>query len=345
MYVLGIETSCDDTAASVVLDGKRVLSNVSVNQDAFHQKYQGVVPEIASRKHLETMLPVIDEALINAQLNLKKIDVIAVTTHPGLMGALLIGVNTAKGLSQSHRMPLIAVNHLKAHLYALNLTHAFSYPILGLIVSGGHTLLVKANSPLDIEVLGTTIDDACGECFDKVAKYLKLGYPGGPIIDKLSQKGNTDAIPYPVYNSKKSDNAYNFSYSGLKTAVIYQTQKLYGRNSSPNIEDICASFQKAALVPLVKKAVAAARNLKVKTIGICGGVSANTYFRELLSKEPGIEFIAPELKYCPDNAAMVAGLAYHQAKENDFSSLADLIPSSRPIRPKTLATNSSVLKI
>lgn len=345
MYILGIETSCDDTAASIVLDGKQVLSNVSINQDAFHRKFKGVVPEIASRKHLETLLPVIDEALAIPQLSLKQIDAIAVTTHPGLMGSLLVGVNTAKGLAHSHDLPLIGVNHLKAHLYALNLSKEFSYPILGLIVSGGHTLLVKANTALDIEIIGTTIDDACGECFDKVAKHLKLGYPGGPVIDTLAQKGNPDAIPYPIFNSTKSDNPYNFSYSGLKTAVIYQTQKLCPSKATPKIQDICASFQKAALRPLIKQAILAARKLAINTIGICGGVSANSYFRKLLSEEPGINFIAPELKYCPDNAAMVAGVAYHQAKENDFSNFADLTPSSRPVRPRSLTSNSPVLKL
>ena len=331
MNILGIETSCDDTAASVVVNGKEVLSNVTVSQDEFHRKYQGIVPELASRKHLETILPVVDEALTRAHLTLKDLNAIAVTTHPGLMGALLVGVNTAKGLAYSHGIPLIGVNHLSAHLYALNLSDEVHYPLLGLIVSGGHTLLVKASDPLSIDIIGTTIDDACGECFDKVAKHFGLGYPGGPFVDKLSKKGNANAIPYPIFKSK-GDNKYNFSYSGLKTAVIYQTDKLCPSEKSPaKIEDICASFQKAALLPLVKKILLASEEFNIKTVGICGGVSANSYFRKLLSESKGIHFLAPELKYCPDNAAMVAGLAYHQIIRGNQSNVS-LSPSSRPIR-------------
>ncbi len=336
MNILGIETSCDDTSASIVANGKQILSNVAISQDEFHRQYKGIVPEVASRKHLETLLPVIDEALRLANLKLKELDAIAVTTHPGLMGALLVGVNTAKGLAYSQGLPLIGVNHLSAHLYALSLSNEVNYPLIGLIVSGGHTLLVKASDPLTIDIIGTTIDDACGECFDKVAKYFELGYPGGPAIDKLSQNGDEHAIPYPIFKSK-GDNKYNFSYSGLKTAVIYQTEKICSpKKGSVKIEDISASFQKAAITPLVKKALLASEEFNIKTIGICGGVSANSYLRKLLAEVKGIEFIAPELKYCPDNAAMVAGIAYHQALKGDWSNLS-LTPSSRPIRGGALS--------
>ncbi|HMB01617.1 MAG TPA: tRNA (adenosine(37)-N6)-threonylcarbamoyltransferase complex transferase subunit TsaD, partial [Spirochaetota bacterium] len=249
MNILGIETSCDDTAAAIVADGRQILANITASQQQFHEKYSGVVPEIASRKHLELLLPVINDALVRAGLSLRELTAIAVSSHPGLIGSLLIGVNTAKALSWHLNLPLISINHLSAHLYALNLCHNITYPFIGLIVSGGHTLLVKAESPVSVKILGSTIDDACGEAFDKVAKYYNLGFPGGPVIDKLAADGNENSIAYPMVMLK--ENNYNFSFSGLKTAVIYQTEKISG--CKPELKDLCASFQKAAFLPLYKK--------------------------------------------------------------------------------------------
>ena len=330
MIILGIESSCDDTAASLVEDGKNILSQVTIHQEEFHRAFAGVVPEIASRRHIETLLPVIDQALLEAGIGLNRIDAVAVTSHPGLIGSLMIGVNTAKALAYARDLPLVEVNHLAAHLYTLNLSFPVDYPLLGLIVSGGHTLLVKAHSPLDIHILGTTLDDACGECFDKVAKHLNIGFPGGPAVEDLAKEGDAERIPYPISLLDSEENRYHFSYSGLKTAVIHHTARLAPKGASP--ADICASFQKAALLPLVEKLLIASRDFAIDSMGICGGVAANGLFRKLL-EDRGVSFTAPPLSLCTDNASMVAGLGWEKARLGLFvESPLSLAPCSTSIR-------------
>jgi len=331
MHILGIETSCDDTSAAVVIDGVQILSNVVSSQNEFHAAFAGVVPEIASRKHIENILPVIDKALHDAGTVLDDIDAIAVTEAPGLIGSLLIGMNTAKALAMRLQKPLIPVNHLVAHMYALNLSNQINYPYIGLLVSGGHTMLCLMRDPVTMTMLGTTIDDACGEAFDKIAKHFNLGYPGGPVIDRLSAEGRDDAIRYPIVMLDESDNPFNFSYSGLKTAVVYQTEKyLADPSQKPSIPDICASFQKAALTVLLKKACRACRDYDIAGIGIAGGVSANRCLRRMLESEKEITPYLPPINLCTDNAAMIAGVAYHmQHKVLSGSALYKLVPRTR----------------
>jgi N6-L-threonylcarbamoyladenine synthase len=312
MTILGIETSCDDTSAAIVQNGKNILSNVTAGQDEFHKRFSGVVPEIASRKHLELILPVVEKALSDADCGMEDIDSIAVTNRPGLFGSLLVGVQTATFISWAHSKPLKAVHHLLAHMYSLNLSTSVEYPYIGLLVSGGHTMLLEVNSPLSAKLIGTTLDDACGEAFDKVAKHYKLGYPGGPVIDRLSQRGDKTSIQYPRIMLTGNENTFNFSYSGLKTAVIYHTDK-YKKETSKHIntEDICASFQEAAIDVLVRKAVCACREKNIFRLGIAGGVSANSCLREKLKNANDIITYLPNISLCTDNAAMVAGLAAH----------------------------------
>ena len=314
MIVLGIETSCDETSAAVAIDGV-VKSNV-ISSQLVHQKYGGVVPELASRAHQKLIVQVVDEALRTAQIDKKDLHGIAATQGPGLVGALLVGLNFGKALAYGLGIPFVGVNHMEGHLYSNFLADpAPAYPFLSLIVSGGHTMLVHVEEPLRQQVLGQSRDDAAGEAFDKVAKMLGLGYPGGPAIDRLAREGNPAAIDFP--RSYLSPGSYDFSFSGVKTAVLY-----YLRNNGwldaiskqtpatpPNIADICASFQQAIVDVLVDKTVAAADELHIRDVTIAGGVSANSGLRAAMLTavaKSGRRLFNPKLEYCMDNGAMIA---------------------------------------
>ena len=330
--ILGIETSCDETAAAVVADGRIVKSSVVASQVKLHEKYGGVVPEIASRAHIEKIYPVIKEAMEQANVAKDDIDAVAIANQPGLTIALLVGVTAAKTLSFAWDKPLIAINHLHAHLQsAIMSEEALELPAAALIVSGGHTSLYDYHSPLEPELLGSTIDDAGGEAFDKVASILKLPYPGGPSIEKAAAGGNPEAIKFP--RSMLGRNSLDFSFSGLKTAVLYycRGQDMKGENkvdsmSRQEIADIAASFQSAVVDVLVKKTKRAARKIGAKTILLGGGVAANSSLRTALqgmcdSCAPPIKLLVAPKQYCTDNAVMVASLGYYKYKAGLFADL------------------------
>lgn len=322
MLILGIETSCDETAASVVENGKHIRSNVVSTQIDIHKKFGGVVPELASRAHVELISHVIWEALGKADCKLSEIDAVAVTNSPGLANALLVGTETAKALSFSLSIPLIAVNHIHAHLYANFMEYSgIICPTVGLIISGGHTAVFYIENCNNYVLLGQTYDDAAGEALDKVAKMLNLGYPGGPVISKMAEKGSSKAIDFP--RAFLGKDIYNFSFSGMKTAVARYLECNSYKNLA-DVNDICAGFQQSVIDVLIKKIVSAAEQKNVETILIGGGVSANAEFRKQLSeicKEKGMNLFFPSLKLCTDNAAMVAGLAYHRYKKGKFEDL------------------------
>jgi N6-L-threonylcarbamoyladenine synthase len=311
--ILGIETSCDDTAAAVVVDGRTILSNVISSQNEFHGKYGGVVPEIASRKHVELILYVIQEALTTAQVTPAELDAIAVTNRPGLVGSLLVGVCAAKSLAYCYQKPLLGVNHLLGHIYANFFEHPdLPMPHISLTVSGGHTFIMFVTSPTQYTILGHTVDDAVGEAYDKIAKFLNLGFPGGPAIDKLAKQGDPDAIAFPSPLLHSED--LNFSFSGLKTAVIRYVTERQRDGETINAADVVAGFQRAAIKVLVKKVLAAAGDHQVTTLTLSGGVAANSALRETLIAEArplGIQVLYPRPIFCTDNGAMIAGVAYH----------------------------------
>lgn len=347
MLILGIDTSCDDTSASVVAKGSfrengfKILSNVVSNQDEIHKKYGGIVPELASRRHIEMILPVVDEAMNKARAGFKDISAIAVCHGPGLIGSLLIGVSVAKSLSYVHNIPLIAVNHLEGHIFSCFLSEGSSvpeFPLLALIVSGGHTSLVRVGEFAQYKELGRTRDDAAGEAFDKVAKLLGLGYPGGPVIERLAQDGNPYAIDFPrAYLPGRFD----FSFSGLKTAVLNFLRKSNpplppltkgGRGGIVNsklqtlnpelIKDIAASFQSAVIDVLVEKTIEAAKNETLKRIVLSGGVSANSVLRKKMkekAREENIDVYFPPPYLCTDNAAMIASAGFYHFKSRKFA--------------------------
>lgn len=319
MIVLGIESSCDETACAIVEDGKKILSNVVATQIPFHKIYKGVVPEIASRKHSEWILPVVKQALKEANLTLEQIDAIASTNRPGLMGSLLVGFTFAKTLAWSLKKPFIAINHMLGHLYASHLSNDISYPYLGLLVSGGHTIICKVSNFDDLEILGTTVDDSVGEAFDKVAKFYGLGYPGGVIIDNLSKNGNPNAAKFPIPKLDEAEHKYDVSFSGLKTAVIHQRELFWNKDYPLTNENMCAAFQKTAISSLVNKLLLAVDDTGIKTVVAGGGVAANSYLRELLSQRKDLNCIFPPLKLCGDNGAMIAGVAYHFLNRGDSS--------------------------
>ena len=306
IFILGIESSCDETSVSVVKNGREVLSNVINSQIKIHEEYGGVVPEIASRCHTEVINGVMKEALKEAGVTLKDIDGIAVTAGPGLVGALLVGVSYAKGLSFATGIPLIAVNHIEGHIAGNYLTHEeLKPPFLCLIVSGGHTHLVNVKTYNEFEILGKTRDDAIGEAFDKVARVVGLGYPGGPKVDNLAKEGQAN-IKLPVTHFDNLD----FSFSGIKTAVI----NLNHKNSNINKADLCASFQKAVTEMLLTNTKKAVEEFKVDKIAIAGGVSRNSYIRKSFddfAKEMNIKVYYPEPVLCTDNAAMIAAQGYY----------------------------------
>ncbi len=323
MNILGIETSCDETSASVVKDGKIILSNVIASSLKDHQKYGGIIPEIASRKQLELINPVVEKALKISKIPLKKIDAVAVTSKPGLIGSLLVGLSFARALSYAIKKPLIEVNHIEAHVYANFLKKINSkiktkkmpkLPAIGLIVSGGHSNIFYINNFKKFILLGKTRDDAPGEAYDKVARILKLGYPGGPVIDRLAQKGKNSEIQFSCANINQS---FDFSFSGIKTAVYYYVRK-QKKITRSDILKISYAFQKSVVQALVRKSIAACQSKKIKTLIIGGGVAANSELRNKLcseAKKENIDIFFPDLDLCMDNAAIIAGLGYHLIKK------------------------------
>jgi len=337
--ILGIETSCDETAAAVVTNGREVRSSVVASQTKLHGKYGGVVPEIASRAHIENLYPVLTEAMNQAGVGKDDIDAVAIANQPGLTIALVVGVTAAKTLSFMWGKPLIAINHLHAHLQSAMLDEEdIDLPAVALVVSGGHTSLYDCESPLELTLLGSTIDDAAGEAFDKVATILNLSYPGGPIIEKLARQGDPKAIRFP--RSMLGRDSLDFSFSGLKTAVLYycRGQDMKGANrveamSEQEIADIAASFQAAVIDVLIKKTMRAANRIGGKTVLLGGGVAANGTLREALQvacdkRKPPCRLLVAPKKYCTDNAVMVASLAHHKYKAGLFADLT-LEPSPR----------------
>lgn len=317
--ILGIETSCDETSAAVVEDGRKVLSNIVSSQVKWHRKFKGVVPEIASRKHLELINSIVEEALFEAKTSFEKLAAIAVTVGPGLVGALIIGVATAKALAYGRDTPLVGVNHLEGHIFANFLSHPrLKPPFIALVVSGGHTSLVLVKNLGNYQILGETLDDASGEAFDKIAGFLELGYPGGPLIDKVAKDGNPAAIPFPRAMSSSGD--YNFSLSGLKTAVLNYVAKEKTKGKKIILADLVASFQAAVVDVLVSKTVGAAEMNEVNRIVLAGGVAANSSLRSKLRKEAkkrGFEVYSPPLALCTDNAAMIAAAGYWHYKKGE----------------------------
>jgi len=335
MYVLGIETSCDETAVSIVKDGREILSAEVSSSLRFHSQYGGVIPEIASRMHLEAITCVADAALKKSRLKLKDIGLISVTNGPGLLGSLVVGISFAKSLSISLGIPLLGINHLYSHIYA-NFLYAgsqISLPFVALVVSGGHTSLFLVKDFDKIKELGSTQDDACGEAFDKVAKILSLGYPGGPLIEKFARKGNPGKIKF---NCSDTNKPLDFSFSGIKTAVLYYVRRLAGmplnqrenkrrvRLSNNRISDISASFQEAVIDTLIRKSFLACRMNKTRRLIVGGGVAANSRLREkfsLSAEEKKLDIFFPPKGLCMDNAAMVAGLGYQLFKKGYRSDL------------------------
>jgi N6-L-threonylcarbamoyladenine synthase len=311
VLVLGIETSCDETAAAVLDGGRKVLSSIVASQDDVHAPYGGVVPELASRRHLDVILPVIRRALRSAGVRLEDLDGIAVTQGPGLVGSLLIGCSVAKALAWAHRRPLVGVNHLEGHIYAAFLEdNPPDYPFLALVVSGGHTALYLARERGRYERVGQTRDDAAGEAFDKVAKLLGLGYPGGPVIERVARQGDPRAVPFPM--AQMTDRAPDFSFSGLKTAVSLHVKRA-GALTPAQAADVAASFQATVVKMLVRKTVRAALRLSVRRVVLTGGVAANSALRESLQREcddRGWALHVPSRRLCTDNAAMIAAAGH-----------------------------------
>ena len=330
IYILGIETSCDETAAAVVANGKQVKSSVVASQVNLHEIYGGVVPEIASRAHVENILPVVSEAIDTAGITPDEIDAVAVANQPGLTIALMVGVTAAKTLAFGWDKPLVAVNHVHAHLQsALLEAESIELPAVALIVSGGHTNLYDAESAIDLRLIGRTIDDAAGEAFDKVATILGRPYPGGPNIEKIAKEGDPKAIRFP--RSLLDRDNLDFSFSGLKTAVLYhcQGQDMKGANrveqmSRQEVADIAASFQAAVIDVLVKKTHRAAKQIDAKTVLMGGGVACNGALREAMEamcKNNNLSLLIAPKKYCTDNAVMVASLAYYKYQAGQFADL------------------------
>jgi N6-L-threonylcarbamoyladenine synthase len=306
-WIMGIETSCDETAVAIIKNGREIAANVVASQIESHKRFGGVVPEIASRHHVEQITVIIEEALKQANLTLSDLDAIAVTEGPGLVGALLIGVNAAKALAFAHSIPLVPVHHIAGHIYANRLVTELTFPLLSLVVSGGHTELVYMKEQGHFEVIGETRDDAAGEAYDKVARTLKLPYPGGPHIDRLAQDGR-DTLDLP--RAWLEEGSYDFSFSGLKSAVINTVHNAEQRGETIAPEDLAASFQESVIEVLVKKTIKATDEYKVKQVLLAGGVAANKGLRRTLEKafseKSDIELVIPPLNLCTDNAAMIA---------------------------------------
>jgi N6-L-threonylcarbamoyladenine synthase len=323
MLILGIDTSCDDTSAAVVEDGTMIMSNIVSNQNEIHIKYGGIVPELASRRHVEMITPVVNEALANAKAGFSDIDAIAVTHGPGLIGSLLVGVCFAKSLSYVHSIPIVAVNHLEGHICSYYLENKPVFPFLALVVSGGHTSIYKVAGTGNYEEIGRTRDDAAGEAYDKVAKLLGYGYPGGPIIDEMATKGDPQSVKFPRAFLK---DGYDFSFSGLKTSVLNYVRK----NPEAIKEDIAASFQVAVIDVLVGRSIEVAKKHGISRIALSGGVSANKGLRNAMkvkASEAGCEVFLPSANLCTDNAAMIASAGYYHFINGEIASF-DLNPKA-----------------
>lgn len=320
--ILGIDTSCDETSVAILKDGNQLLSNIISSQVKIHQPHGGVVPELASRSHLENLPLVVDQALKEANCTLKELTGIAVTTSPGLIGCLLVGLSYAKSLAYSLKIPLTCVHHLKGHLFSLFLENQEIYPFLGLVVSGGHTALYYVKSFNEIECVGQTVDDAAGEAYDKVAKLLGLGYPGGPLVDCLAGQGDDHA--YSFTRAKVKKGPLYFSFSGLKTAVLFLTKKLGPALSEEITSNICASFQKEVSDYLLEKVDLALKKYPSRAVLLSGGVAMNSLLRkklELFCKELNITYLAPGPKLCMDNGAMIAYVGARQLEQGKVAPL------------------------
>ncbi|AGJ90540.1 tRNA (adenosine(37)-N6)-threonylcarbamoyltransferase complex transferase subunit TsaD [Mycoplasma putrefaciens] len=312
MKILAIESSCDEFSVSII-DNHQILTNIISSQIKDHQVFGGVVPELAARLHVQNLNWVLQAALKQANLEIEQIDYLAYTEKPGLIGSLIIGKLVAETISLYINKPILALDHIQGHIYGASIDHEFIYPVLAMVVSGGHTQIMLVNSANDFQVIGSTTDDAIGECYDKVARVLGLAYPGGPIIDKLAQQGNKNAYQLPI---AKNDHSYDFSYSGLKTACINLIHNLNQKNQTINLKDFAASFQFAATSIVEKKLERAILEFKPKTLTVAGGVSANSQIRKIvldLGKKYNIKnTFVPKISYCTDNAAMIAKLAYEK---------------------------------
>lgn len=320
VYILGIESSCDETSCSIVANGRKEIATIISSQIDIHKEYGGVVPEIASREHVKNITIVIEECLKKANMSMEDIDAIAITYGPGLIGSLLIGLEAAKTLAFIYNKPLVPVHHIAGHIYANSLEKEMKFPLLALIVSGGHTELVIMEDHYKFKKLGGTLDDAIGECYDKVARVIGLEYPGGPKVDKLASIGkSTYNLPIPL-----NDDSYNFSFSGLKSAVINLNHKLEQRGEEINKEDLAASFQKVAISSIINKTKKAIENYNIKNLIVAGGVAANKGLRSevyKLGEELNIDITIPNMKYCTDNAAMIATAGYYAYKDGRIADL------------------------
>ena len=320
IYCLAIESSCDETSMSIIKNGDTEICTIVVTQIDIHKKFGGVVPEVASRSHIESITIVLDELLEKSKMKLEDIDFIGVTYGPGLIGSLLVGVECAKTISLVTGKPLVPVHHIAGHIYANNLKERLQFPLIALVVSGGHTDLVYMDKDYSFKRIGSTLDDAVGESYDKVAKILGLDYPGGPIVDKLAHIGkDTYNLPYPL-----DDKSYNFSFSGIKSAVVNLVHNEQQRGNPIRKEDICTSFQNRVISVIIKKTKDAIQEYGVKNLCIAGGVAANSALRENITKlaeEEQIHLTIPELKYCTDNAAMIGAAAYYAYKQGITSDL------------------------
>ena len=318
VYILAIESSCDETSVSIIKNGNEEISTVVLSQIDIHKKFGGVVPEIASRSHAECITIVIEDCLSKANMKMEDITAIAVTYGPGLAGSLLVGVEAAKTLALCYNKPLIGVNHMAGHIYANNLVDTMDFPLICLVISGGHTEIIYMDEDLSFKKIGSTIDDSVGEAFDKVARVIDVPYPGGPVIDKLSKIGKDSYdLPLPM-----DDDSYNFSFSGIKSAVINLVHNEKQRGNEIRKEDLATSFENIVVKTLTKKTMRAIDEYKVKELLIAGGVSANSGIREEFDKlctEKGIKLVVPKLAYCTDNGAMIAAAGYYYYKKGLFS--------------------------
>lgn len=330
--ILAVETSCDETACAIIEDGRALLSSVVASQMEIHARYGGVYPEVASRQHVLSIMPVVEQALAQAHLTLKDIDALAVTQGPGLAGSLVVGMNMAKGLALGTGLPLVGVNHLEGHLYSAwvhdagdAIPPAPQFPLMSLLVSGGHTELNLMTDHLTYQRLGSTLDDAAGEAFDKVARLLELGYPGGPAIQKSAEEGDPNRFRFP---RAWLEGSWDFSFSGLKTAVLYEVRELQKKSSTLPIPDLAASFQKAVVDVLFKKTISAAQEFGAKEILVAGGVSANRALRQTFRSQMEFPVHIPPLSLCTDNAAMIASAGYHRYALGHTSQLdMDVLPT------------------